>query len=540
MTSVPRAALYVRVSSSAQAGEDRYSLPTQEEACRAYCEERGFVVVQVYREIASASHYRWREQLSALRAAARDGAFDVVVVHTLDRLSRDQVHLAILIEEFREAGVELHCVLEPVENSAVGRFLALSRAFAAELERERLVERTQRGRRARAERGKPIIGPKPPYGVRWDEDAGRFVEDPHEADVVRFIFRRAAEGASLYQIAAELTERGIPTPMGKAIWKTSTVRYLLRDERYTGKAYAYLYKTERRANGKYYRTAVPDDWRVELPAGVMPQIVPHDLFEAVQARLEANQREARRSAKEPERFLLRGGVARCGKCGRPLHALLRRVNGRVYPYYRCSGRGEPRFQRCSTVNMRQEKLDAMVWDAVRDAVLDERVVEFVRQQFLEAFDEHEDDLSAVERTLAAACEEEDTLVRNLALIRDPGVAARVAEELERVHQRRLQLEAERQELIAQRDRRKAWQERVMTTVEWLRTLRARLDAIDVPTRRELLRALGVQVTLHPKDHEPRVVIEAAIPLQLATCDKQDKQCCLPKELGARAAVPSSK
>jgi DNA invertase Pin-like site-specific DNA recombinase len=46
--SQPRAAIYVRVSDPKQASN--YSLPTQEERCRAYAAERGYSVVQVYRE----------------------------------------------------------------------------------------------------------------------------------------------------------------------------------------------------------------------------------------------------------------------------------------------------------------------------------------------------------------------------------------------------------------------------------------------------------------------------------------------------------
>ncbi len=48
-TAAVRVAIYCRVSSAGQ--EDNSSLGTQEAACRSYAAERGWVVVEVYREV---------------------------------------------------------------------------------------------------------------------------------------------------------------------------------------------------------------------------------------------------------------------------------------------------------------------------------------------------------------------------------------------------------------------------------------------------------------------------------------------------------
>ncbi len=538
MGSLPplRAAVYTRVSSHRQSDEDRYSLPTQEEACRLHAAQHGYEVVGVFTDIASGSLYRTRPHLSELRRLVRERAIDAVLVHSLDRLSRDQVHLAVLLEEFREHGVHLVSVLDPVEDSPVGRFLALARIFAAELEREKLAERTQRGRRARAAAGKPIIGPKSPYGLRWVESEGRFVEVPEEASVLRYLFERVAAGASIEGLVAELTDRGIPTPMGKRQWRRATIVQLLHDERYTGQGAAYRYKTERRANGKWYRTAVPEGWTVALPEGVVPQIVSPELFAAVQRRLAWNKQLARRRNKNPELFLLRGGFARCGICGGSLVTCLRHPgNGRppqaTYVCYR-----RRKEYRCPGVAISQRLLDTTVWERLTQAIEREEVIRPVIEQMLAEAPPLDDELRLIERAIRDAEEQEQNLVRNLALIRDARTAEPVVREIERLHDHVARLRQEQAELEAQRAVQQAWRDRLLTTANWLRALKGRLQALDQDERRNLLIALDVRVTVYRPDTEPRIVIEAAIPLDRVDCDQQDKHCCLQKELRVRMVV----
>src|SRR6266496_2957892 len=99
-TSTQRAAIYVRVSSSGQ--EDNSSLATQEAAARAYCADHGYHSVEVFTDVHTGAQYRERPGLTELRERVRAGAVDVLVAHALDRLSRNQAHLAIIAEEIED------------------------------------------------------------------------------------------------------------------------------------------------------------------------------------------------------------------------------------------------------------------------------------------------------------------------------------------------------------------------------------------------------------------------------------------------------
>lgn len=57
-----------------------------------------------------------------------------------------------------------------------------------------------------------------------------------EAKTVRLIYELFLEGKTPNGIAKYLTQRGIPTPSGKAKWQVSTVQSILTNEKYKGDA----------------------------------------------------------------------------------------------------------------------------------------------------------------------------------------------------------------------------------------------------------------------------------------------------------------
>jgi hypothetical protein len=63
---------------------------------------------------------------------------------------------------------------------------------------------------------------------------GKPVIVPKEAETVRLIYRLFMEGGSYNGIAKTLTEKGIPTPKGKTIWRMETIRSILANETYRG------------------------------------------------------------------------------------------------------------------------------------------------------------------------------------------------------------------------------------------------------------------------------------------------------------------
>jgi site-specific DNA recombinase len=95
-----------------------------------------------------------------------------------DRLSRSQIHIAVLLDDIERAVATLEFVTEDFQNIPVGRLIFNIRAFAGEVEREKVVERTMRGKLERARVGKLPQGTgKGCYGHRYNSETGRRVNN---------------------------------------------------------------------------------------------------------------------------------------------------------------------------------------------------------------------------------------------------------------------------------------------------------------------------------------------------------------------------
>jgi hypothetical protein len=71
-----------------------------------------------------------------------------------------------------------------------------------------------------------------PFGYQCKDDQLKRLA-PEDAIVER-IYDQYLHGKSPFEIAKELTADGIPTPKGKEKWTTSTVSYILGNDRYSG------------------------------------------------------------------------------------------------------------------------------------------------------------------------------------------------------------------------------------------------------------------------------------------------------------------
>ncbi len=71
----------------------------------------------ISRDIAASVQYRERPSLSQMRQRIRDGEIQSVVVTTIDRLSRNQVHLKTLMAEMGHHNITLFTTEVKLENA---------------------------------------------------------------------------------------------------------------------------------------------------------------------------------------------------------------------------------------------------------------------------------------------------------------------------------------------------------------------------------------------------------------------------------------
>jgi site-specific DNA recombinase len=440
------AALYVRVSTALQE-LDGTSLSTQETACRAKLAEWGIdpTAALLLRETHTGVDLWERPELTRLRAAMQRHEIDLVVCYDLDRLSRDPSHAGVLFSEADFHGVDIIFVEGNLDRTPEGELLRQVRGYAGKVEWLRIRDRVHRGHRGRVEKGLPIVGCRPPYGYRWaDAERSRLEVNPATAPVVERIFTSIATGATANKLAQAFTAEGIPVPSGRPIpWNGNTITKLLREPVYLGRREALrseTYDVKVPGVGRRKRHRDRDD-PVAMP-NVAPALVTSEVAAAAIAQLEKNKLYATRNARDPQRTLLRGGIARCGYCGRSMGL---KTSNQVN-IYACMSR--TRYG-CPAHTITVDSLDALVWNKVREIITRPEIVaeELERQR---SQDPGTTDLTALDRRLADLQRRQGNLVRRLADVDDDDVAALVSGEIRDFAEHIRRLEDDRAELVAQR------------------------------------------------------------------------------------------
>lgn len=276
----------------------------------------------------------------------------------------------------------IECVKERFDTSAAGQFMRDGFAFAAEVEREKMLERIEDGRRKRAKNGKLLGWHSSRYGYAWNEDRTAYVVHEQEAKIVKRIYTMALEGVSIHSIASILTQEGVPTKgnLGtrkfKGIWLHSTVHRILSSECYIGVAVVYRTHQEK-INGKRHTTYCSDEDVIKLPDGVIPPIVDKEIFEAIQEKLERNKQRSAQYNSQPEDTLLRNGLVVCGYCGRN-GVVTRKAKNKID--YRCKSSGDPERGICEGFTIVAHNLDAAAWEYAIEIIKDPTILELKMQE----------------------------------------------------------------------------------------------------------------------------------------------------------------
>jgi site-specific DNA recombinase len=379
-----RIAIYVRVSTQRQA--QTQTIEQQIERLQAHIRDRGWVLEaeQIYQDNGYSGSKLNRPGLDALRDHAALADFDLVLITAPDRLARNYVHQVLIIEDLAKRGVAVEFLDRPMSDDPHDQLLLQIRGAVAEYERTLIADRMRRGRLSKYRAGKLIPWIQPPYGYRVDPDHPRdpalLQLDSADSAVVLQLFEEYLEPRStLYSIAKRLSDLGIPTPTGKPRWNVSSIRGILTNTAYVGRAV-----TNRRYSvpAKHRKSAmlpagpgVGRAWRPEEDWIVVPvpAIVSQEIFNQVQAKLSTNQKTSPRNNKAYQ-YLLRGLVS-CGVCRLSATG---RAQSPGYYYYMCRGRHDAlraaQGQRCTARYIPARQLDELVWQDLCAVLVDPEIV----------------------------------------------------------------------------------------------------------------------------------------------------------------------
>ena len=234
--------------------------------------------------------------------------FDVVLVWKFDRFARNRFDSANYKMILKKNGVHLISVMEPIAEGSQGILVEPLLEGMAEYYSAELSEKVIRGQTENALKGK-CTGGMGTIGYKIDEDKFYHL-DPLTAPLVLEAFQRYDNGDKMVEIVNFLNDKGVRNMLGGKMTHSS-VNTMLKNRRYIGEL-------------SFRDIVVPD---------AIPVIVPKDLFDRVQKRLDKNKR-APACGKADEEYLLTTKLF-CGKCGALMFGESgTSATGRTYYYYK--------------------------------------------------------------------------------------------------------------------------------------------------------------------------------------------------------------
>ena len=392
-----RAATYARYSTDLQSNA---SIEDQQRVCQRLITDRGWMLALAYSDAGISGASLMRPSYQRLLQDARNGKVDVVVSEGLDRISRDQEHIAAFYKQMKYLGIPVVTIAEgEISEIHIGLKGTMSALFIKDL-----AQKTHRGLEGRARKGKSAGGISYGYSVTraFNADGTPVTGErdiiPEEAAIVARIFREYDTGHSARAIAARLNEEGISSPRsnkGSGTWGPSTISGkwkrgtgILNNELYIERLiwdrlnYAKNPETQRRQS------------RLNDVEGLVNEAVPHlqivddALWQRVKARQAAIREDMNpagvkggntrpENARRPN--YLFSGLLVCGCCGAS-YTLINKTR------YGCAGARNKGEAICSNrATIEREVVEDRVLTGLRDSLLHPELIATFVEDYRRAF-----------------------------------------------------------------------------------------------------------------------------------------------------------
>lgn len=175
-----------------------------------------------------------RNEFMRMITDAMEGKFDVIITKSISRFARNTLDTLKYVRKLKDRNIAVIFEKENINTLEMsGEFLLTILSSIAQQESESISGNVKLGLKMKKERGE-IVGFKHCLGYDYDKNSHKIEIQQDEAEIVRQIFNRYCEGAGSTIIARELTEAGYIPPKGGKKWAESTIRGIIKNEKYKG------------------------------------------------------------------------------------------------------------------------------------------------------------------------------------------------------------------------------------------------------------------------------------------------------------------
>ena len=368
-----RVAAYCRVST-----EEEEQASSYEAQCQYYTDKimsnKEWTIAGIFADegISGTSTKKRTEFLRMIRQC-RQKKIDLILTKSIQRFARNTLDCINYTRILRQLGIGVLFEKENINSLPPdSEFMITMYGAMAQSESESISGNIRRGRQMHAKVGTLKVPCHRLYGYKKDAD-GRFCIVPEQAEVVREIYERYKNGASLRNLKDWLEGNQIKTVLGTADWSVSVIKGILTNEKYCGDVL--LQKT--------FCTDVISK-KIVKNVGQMAQYYMPDHHEAIVSREQYNTVKAemaRRSAlRSPSKEAVTGRSCYtskyalsdrlfCGECGTLYRRKTRNVKGNIYHEWRCISRLEYGKKYChESPTLRELPLQNAILAAINSAM----------------------------------------------------------------------------------------------------------------------------------------------------------------------------
>lgn len=404
-----RTAVYTRYSDEAQ---NDSSIEQQLRLLRERAAAEGWTIVAEFEDRAYTGSNAFRPGFQALREAAYQGRFDLILTESVDRLSRDMEDMAGFYKRLRYRGVSIMTLLEGEVNDMTVAF----KGGMASMFLKDLGHRVRRGLTQRVMNGESAGGWAYGYDIhrQWDPKGKRIggsrVINEEQAAIVRRIFEEYAGGKSPRKIAFDLNAEGIPSQNG-GHWRDSTIygnrrrgTGIINNELYIGKLIWGRQSFSKdpdtgHANGKLNEEA---KWiRADVPE---LRIIDDELWNRVKSmQCELDEKSPSNAGKQRPKRLF-SFLLKCGECGGGM-AMVGRTQ------YGCSNARYKGPSVCTNrLCINEQRLEDAVFSGLQEHIMDPHLcvvfnrfygehAERLRAQNSASYEKNRDEFERTERAI---------------------------------------------------------------------------------------------------------------------------------------------
>lgn len=291
-----------------------------------------------------------RPELLRLISDCEKGKIDSILTKSISRFARNTIDCLELVRKLMDLGVHIYFEKENINTESMDNELMLSiLSSLAENESVSLSENSKWSIRQRFKRGTYKVS-YPPYGFDYIDE--QVVVNEEQAQVVKRIFYSVLQGIGTERIAKQLNDENIPSKRN-GNWTGSTIRGIIKNEKYTGDVLLQKTFTDEHFNRKVNQGEL-DQYLIE---NHHEAIITHVNFEAANQMLEyqASQKNvAVGSRKYLNRYPFSGKIE-CAECGDTFKRRIHTSTHKKYIAWCCSTHIKNKNE-CSMLFIREERI----------------------------------------------------------------------------------------------------------------------------------------------------------------------------------------